>query len=216
MSDAPRAACQMTLTVQATGIAPFAVEKTFDVWTSSWPSPGDALPVVFDLEHHDRIEIQWDRMQPGWEQARRQAQVVENAWVGVPADVTDPAVEGTALVNNVWGHGSDALWGPLELDLTVQGPGVEPVRLRKKFKSVRTKKWPMIGQTLPVTFKRGRPEKLKVDWGRVPTRADGTMHQLAGAADWLRGGDGGAGAQEIVEVSFAGPAPPSANVLDEL
>ena len=219
--DAPRAPCRLSLTVQAVGVEPFAVEDTFDVWASSWPSPGDTLPVRFDLVHHDRIEIQWERLRPGWEQARDQAQVLENAWTGAgtglqaPAPVAPPddgrsrVVASTALVNNLWWHGDDSIWAPLELDLTVEVPGAGPVRLRRKFHSVRTKKWPLAGQTLPVSFPRGKPEKLDVDWDRVPDRHDGAIGQLRGAVDWLRGGDGAPIVQTV-------PSPALLDQLDRL
>jgi len=222
-SDAPYAPCRMALTVQAVGVPPFSLERTFDVSTAAWPSAGDTLPVVFDLDHHDRIEIRWERMRPGYEAARARAQEVENAWIGAgtglqapaptapPDDGTGRVVRSTALVNNLWGHGRDAMWAPLELDLTVAVPGAEPVRLRRKFHSVRTKKWPIPGQTLAVTFPRGRPERLKVDWDGVPTRHDGAVAQLRGAVDWLAGGEGAPIVQEMVP-----PAAPAPDVLDQL
>ena len=77
----------------------------------------------------------------------------------------------------------------------------------------------MVGQTLPVSFPRGKPERLKVDWDRVPKRTDGTIGQLRGAADWLRGGDGGPNAQEGFEVVLpAAPAPRASApaLLDQL
>jgi len=226
----------MSLTVEAVGVPPFALEKTLDVWTNAWPSPGDTLPVVFDLDHHDRIEIQWERMRPGYDAARAQAQAFQNAWEGAgtglhapapvapPDDGTSRTVESTALVNNVWGQYDSSIAAPVELDLTVEVPGSGPVRLKRAFHSVRTKKWPVAGQTIPVSFPRGKPEKLKVHWDRVPKRTDGPINQLRGAVDWLRGGDGGPIAQELpMEISIpSAPAPapaaaaPAPNVLDEL
>src|SRR3954452_16156910 len=231
-SGAPRAPCRMSLTVQAVGVPPFALEKTLDVWTNAWPSAGDTLPGDFDMEHHDRIEIQWERMRPGYDAARAQAQALETAWIGAntglqapapvapPDDGTSRTVESTALVNNVWGQDNASIAAPVTLDLTVEVPGSGPVRLKRSFSSVRTKKWPMVGQTVPVSFPRGKPEKLKVDWGRVPKRTDGPVNQLRGAVDWLRGGEGA----PIVQEGFAmtvpppsAPAPaPAPNVLDEL
>src|SRR3954453_10309286 len=233
-TDAPKAPCRMSLTVEGVGVPPFAPEKTLAVWTDAWPSAGDTLPVVFDLDHHDRIEIQWERMQPGYEAARAQAQTLKNAWDGAgtglqapapvapPDDGTSRVVQSTALVNNVWGQDDSSIAAPLELDLTVEVPGTGPVRLRRGFHSVRTKKWPLVGQTLPVTFPRGKPEKLKVDWGRVPKRTDGPVNQLRGAVDWLRGGDGGPIVPEGFPImgpppAVPAPAPATApNVLDEL
>ena len=226
--DGLKAPCRMSLTVQAVGVAPFAVDTTLDVWTSSWPSVGDTLAVVFDLHHHDRIEIQWERMAPGYEAARGEAQaqwnVWENAGTGLhapapaapPDDGTSRTVESVALVNNVFGRGEDSMWAPLELDLTVDVPGTGPVRLTRKFSSVRTKKWPVPGQWVPVSFPRGKPEKLKVDWGGVPKRRDGVFAQLH---DFMRDDPG----PSTVEVMVAPPAPapavpaaPAPNVLDEL
>src|SRR4051812_15599647 len=144
-TDAPKAPCRMSLTVQAVGIPPFTLEKTLDVWTNAWPSAGDTFPVVFDLEHHDRIEIQWERMQPGYSAERAQAQGLENAWIGAntglqapapvapPDDGTSRVVESTALVNNVWGQFDSSIAAPVTLDLTVEVPGAAPVRLKRGF-----------------------------------------------------------------------------------
>ena len=94
-------------------------------------------------------------------------------------------VDGTAQVKRLWGHAQNSMWAPCEMELIVQAPGVEPFTLRKHFHKVRTNKWPVRGQVLPVSFDREHPDRLEVDWDRVPKRRDGAIAQIS---DFLRGG----------------------------
>jgi hypothetical protein len=55
---------RMTLTVQGIGFDPFTIEHEEKCHTDRWPSAGMQLPVVFDADHHDRLEVQWDEVQP--------------------------------------------------------------------------------------------------------------------------------------------------------
>jgi hypothetical protein len=53
---------EMTLVVQAMGVAPFTLRHKCMCRANKWPSPGMTLPVVFDREHTDRLDVQWDRV----------------------------------------------------------------------------------------------------------------------------------------------------------
>jgi hypothetical protein len=58
---------RMTLSVSGIGFEPFTVEHEEKCHTDRWPKVGMSVPVVFDLEHHDRIEVKWADVQPGQE-----------------------------------------------------------------------------------------------------------------------------------------------------
>jgi Short C-terminal domain len=56
---------RMTLTVQGIGFDPFTIEHEEKCHTDKWPTPGAHLPVVFDENHRERLEVQWDDVRPG-------------------------------------------------------------------------------------------------------------------------------------------------------
>lgn len=56
---------RMTLTVTGLGVEPFTLEHEEKCHTDRWPKAGMQLPVVFDSERHERMEVQWDDVQPG-------------------------------------------------------------------------------------------------------------------------------------------------------
>lgn len=75
---------RLTLVVQALGVEPFTVEKHCLAPASRWPHPGTQLPVVFDREHTDRLDIKWDAVPTGQERAREQAEALRSALAGQP------------------------------------------------------------------------------------------------------------------------------------
>jgi hypothetical protein len=68
-----RAPCTITYVIQAPGVEAFSGEQVFEIWSRQWPQPGDDLPVVFDREKTDRIEIQWDKVMDTSDSARLHA-----------------------------------------------------------------------------------------------------------------------------------------------
>ena len=56
---------RMTLAVQGLGFDPFTVEHAEKCHTDRWPTAGMHLPVVFDADRHERLEVEWDDVQPG-------------------------------------------------------------------------------------------------------------------------------------------------------
>jgi hypothetical protein len=58
---------RMTLSVSGMGFEPFTVEHEEKCHTDRWPKVGMSVPVVFDLEHHDRIEVKWADVDAGQE-----------------------------------------------------------------------------------------------------------------------------------------------------
>ena len=60
--DVMRSPCRITYVVQTEGVATFAGVRVFELWCMQWLNPGDDLPVVFDRQHTDRIQIQWHRL----------------------------------------------------------------------------------------------------------------------------------------------------------
>jgi hypothetical protein len=105
----------------------------------------------------------------------------------------DP-VDGTAQVVGSTQPPDSATSGNVNLTLVVQAEGVEATSV--KFSCIApTKKWPFPGETLPVTFDRADPERIKVRWDDVPNAADVSKQQAdALAAQMNQGG----GAQQVV------------------
>ena len=66
--DLMRTPCHITYVIQAEGVPEFSGARLFDLWCKQWPNPGDELPVVFDRQRTDRIQIQWHRIQTPAEQ----------------------------------------------------------------------------------------------------------------------------------------------------
>jgi Short C-terminal domain len=56
---------RMTLTVSGLGYDPFTIEHAEKCHTDRWPKVGTSLPVVFDSERRERLEVQWDDVRPG-------------------------------------------------------------------------------------------------------------------------------------------------------
>lgn len=71
-----RQPCTMQLVIEAPEVAAFSVRQHFEIWTNQWPDPGDLLPVTFDRDHHDRIEIHWDRIPTSGDRAAADAQAL--------------------------------------------------------------------------------------------------------------------------------------------
>jgi hypothetical protein len=55
------------------------------------------------------------------------------------------------------------------------------------------KKWPFPGTTLPVTFDRSDPDRLKVRWDDVPDHGDVSKQQAEALAQQMNQGDAGQG-----------------------
>jgi hypothetical protein len=68
-----RAPCHITYVIQAPGVEAFSGEADFEIWSKQWPQPGADLPVVFDREKTDRIEIKWDQVMTTNDSARMHA-----------------------------------------------------------------------------------------------------------------------------------------------
>jgi hypothetical protein len=89
-----RQPCTMQLVIQAEGIEAFPVRQDFAIWTNQWPDPGQLLPVTFDREHHDRIEIHWDQVQTSTDTAAQDAEALAaqlNAGPGAAPGAGAPA-----------------------------------------------------------------------------------------------------------------------------
>lgn len=72
-ADVMRAPCHITYVIQAEGVPAFSGDQVFELWTSQWPSPGDDLPVVFDRQNTQHVNIQFDRLPTHAESARMHA-----------------------------------------------------------------------------------------------------------------------------------------------
>ena len=84
--------------------------------------------------------------------------------------IKDP-VEGTAYVVGCSANDPEDMRGPCRMQLVVRAPGMKAFSLDQWFE-VWAGQWPQAGDTLPVTFDREKPERIRIDWDRIPTGAE--------------------------------------------
>ena len=116
----------------------------------------------------------------------------------------DP-VDGTAQVVGSTQPPDSATSGNVNLTLVVQGEGVPATSIEHSCLAP-TKKWPFPGKTLPVTFDRADPDRLKIRWDEVPEAGDVAKQQADALATQMNQGGGaqvvqagGADVSEIVQ-----------------
>jgi hypothetical protein len=116
----------------------------------------------------------------------------------------DP-VDGTAQVVGSTQPPDSASSSNVNLTLVVQAEGVPATSIEHSCVAP-TRKWPYPGQSLPVTFDRADPDRLKVRWDEIPESGDVAKQQAdALAAQMNQGGGpqvvqaGGADVSEIVQ-----------------
>jgi hypothetical protein len=73
---------EMTLVVQAPGVEPFTLRHECMCRAKKWPTAGQSLPVTFDREHPDRLDVHWDRVPTGEETAMQSAEALRDALAG--------------------------------------------------------------------------------------------------------------------------------------
>jgi hypothetical protein len=100
----------------------------------------------------------------------------------------DP-VDGTAQVVGSTQPPDSASSANVNLNLVVQADGV-PATSVEHTCMAPTKKWPYPGETLPVTFDRADPTRLKVRWDDVPESGDVARQQAEALAAQLNQGGG--------------------------
>jgi hypothetical protein len=101
----------------------------------------------------------------------------------------DP-VDGVAQVVGSTQPPDSATSGNVNLTLVVQGEGVSATTIEHSCLAP-TKKWPYPGETLPVTFDRADPDRLKVRWDDVQDSSEVSRQQAeALAAQLNQAGDG--------------------------
>jgi hypothetical protein len=101
----------------------------------------------------------------------------------------DP-VEGTAQVVGSTQPPDSATSANVNLNLVVQADGVPAVSIEHSCMAP-TKKWPYPGATLPVTFDRADPDRLKIRWDDVPEAGAMAKQQADALAAQLNQGGGG-------------------------
>jgi hypothetical protein len=101
----------------------------------------------------------------------------------------DP-VDGVAQVVGSTQPPDSATSANVNLTLVVQADGVPATTIEHSCLAP-TKKWPYPGETLPVTFDRADPDRLKVRWDDVPDSADVSRQQAEALAVQLNQGGGG-------------------------
>jgi hypothetical protein len=82
----------MTLVVQALGVEPFTLSHGCICRADRWPSAGMTLPVTFDREHHDRLDVHWDQMPSGAESAMERAEALRDTLAAGGAAAPAPGV----------------------------------------------------------------------------------------------------------------------------
>ena len=102
----------------------------------------------------------------------------------------DP-VDGVAQVVGSTQPPDSATSANVNLNLVVQAEGVPATSVEHSC-IAPMKKWPYPGSTLPVTFDRTDPDRLKIRWDDIPDTADVASQQAeALAAQLNQGGSGG-------------------------
>ena len=88
--------------------------------------------------------------------------------MGLFKRMQDP-VRGTAQVAscNMPRSGSMYFNGDFELVVSAEGVPATPVHFKSHW--VPVKRWPMPGQTLPITLDRANPERIEIHWKEVPS-----------------------------------------------
>jgi hypothetical protein len=118
----------------------------------------------------------------------------------------DP-VDGTAQVVGSTQPPDSATSSNVNLTLVVQAEGVPATTIEHSC-IAPTKKWPYPGGTLPVTFDRADPDRLKVRWDDVPDSADVSRQRAEAIAAQMNQGGGGphvvqAGGADVSEIVSA-------------
>jgi hypothetical protein len=101
----------------------------------------------------------------------------------------DP-VEGTAQVVGSTQAPDHASSANVNLNLVLQAEGVEATSVELDCMAP-TRKWPFPGQTLPVTFDRADPTRVKIRWDDIPDAAETAQQQAEALAAQLNQGGGG-------------------------
>jgi hypothetical protein len=101
----------------------------------------------------------------------------------------DP-VDGTAQVVGGSLPPDSAKSANVDLNLVVQAEGVPATSIAHSCMAP-TRKWPYPGATLPVTFDRADPDRLKIRWDEIPEAGDVAKQQAEALASQLNQGGGG-------------------------
>ena len=92
---------RITMVVQAQGVEPFTLEHKCTARADRWPYAGMQLPVVFDREHHDRLDVKWDDVATGRERALEQADALRDALAAGGMAATPPAAGNVTVQTQV-------------------------------------------------------------------------------------------------------------------
>jgi len=111
----------------------------------------------------------------------------------------DP-VDGTAQVVGSTQPPDSATSSNCNLNLVVQAEGFPATSIEHSC-IAPTKKWPWPGTTLPVTFDRADPDRLKIRWDDIPDTADQAKQQAEALAAQLNQGGGQGAAAGGTDVS---------------
>lgn len=123
--------------------------------------------------------------------------------MGLFRRIKDP-VRGTAQVIAASRAPVDASRANCRMTLVVQADGVPARSIDHHEWAVSLKRWPIPGQTLPVTVSRTKPDRIKIEWGEVPTHDETARRQAEAVVAGMGGGSPGSGevppqAQDIVD-----------------
>ncbi len=106
-------------------------------------------------------------------------------------------VEGIAQVVGSTQPPDSATSATVNLTLVVQADGVPATTIEHSCVAP-TRKWPYPGETLPVTFDRAEPDRLKVRWDDVPDGADVSRQQAEALAAQLNQAGGSVASGDAV------------------
>lgn len=95
---------------------------------------------------------------------------------------SDDMVPGTARVVSCSPYAGRGAAQTCTIQLVIEADGVEPTASQWSG-TVRPRKWPAAGQSLPVTVHRGDPHRFSIRWSAVPAGARSLSTHLRGGAD---------------------------------
>lgn len=93
-------------------------------------------------------------------------------------------VDGQYVLTSCSMNSGGAVYENCSMEGVLSGPGLTPTAVRHSTLTAPTAKWPQPGDTLPVTFDRKHPDRLKIRWDRMPSnreRAHAAAEQQARA-----------------------------------
>jgi len=100
--------------------------------------------------------------------------------------MTDPVSGWGKVVWHPGGYERGFRWAGCSLGLVVWGDRLPPTPVFVEDVQLRGRKWPDVGQVLPMRIDRAAPERFEIDWDQVPDLRDRVLALCAQVAEQMR------------------------------